>query len=45
MGLSQFRSVGLWFLWLDEDVGSFRLDDKMVQLHNTEKWQDGKMQW
>ena len=36
-------SVGLRFLWLDEDDGSFILDDTMVQLHDTAKWQDGTM--
>ena len=38
-------SVGLRFLWLDEDVGSFSLDDTMVQLYNTAKWHNGAMRW
>ena len=38
-------SVGLQFLWLDEDVGSFSLDDTMVQLYNTAKWHNGAMRW
>ena len=38
-------SVGLGFLWLDEDVGSFSLDDTMVRFHDTEKRHDGTMRW
>ena len=30
---------------VDEDVGSFSLDDTMVQLHNTAKWHNGAMRW
>ena len=38
-------SVSLRFLWLEEYVGSFSLDDTMVQLHDTAKWHNGMMQW
>ena len=37
--------VGLRFLWLDEDVGSFSLDGMIVQLQNTEKWHNGAILW
>ena len=37
-------SVGLWFLWLDEDDGSFSWDGTMIRLHDTEKWHNGTMQ-
>ena len=36
-------SVGLWFLWLDEDDGSFSWDGTMVQLHDMAKWHNGTM--
>ena len=38
-------SVGLQFIWLDEDDGSFSWDGTMIRLHNTAKWHDGTMRW
>ena len=34
-------SVGLWFLWLDEDDGSFSWDGSIAQYGKMARWYDG----
>ena len=37
-------SVGLWFLWLDEDDGSFSWDGSIAQYGKMARWYDAMVQ-